>query len=612
MPPQKKPRSNLIYLLIAALLFAAVYSTFFGTTSDIKAEEVSITEIQNFYTQGKVASLEIEGNTVTATLTDGELKKAFKAPSDTAKDLGFDRPDLVPLTIKDTANQAFWTDLALSVIPFFLILGLLFFMLRSVSASNRTALSFGTSRAKEFDKSQKDKVTFNDVAGSETAKEELTEIVDFLKHPKKYLKMGAKIPRGVLMIGSPGTGKTLMARAVAGEADVPFFSISGSEFVEMFVGVGASRVRDLFSKARKNAPCIIFVDEIDAVGRHRGAGLGGGHDEREQTLNQILSEMDGFEKDTNVIVMAATNRPDVLDPALLRPGRFDRRVVIDNPDLTDRLAILKVHARNKPIAKDSDLEVVAKHSPGFSGADLENLLNEAAIMSAREGKKTITQHHLEKSLEKVLLGPEKSGKLMSEEEIKVTAYHEVGHALTGYIMPFTDPVHKISIVSRGMALGVTWFLPDRDSVLKSRKKFESELVSLMGGRAAEDITFGSASVTTGASNDMEKATKIARDMVTKYGMSPLGPITFGEHHANPFLGKDIMHERTFSDDTAKLIDAEVSKLLQNALKMAKDILTKYKKVLAEIADDLIKKETISRKEFEEYFSKAKIKPSIGL
>jgi cell division protease FtsH len=599
---QKKSRSNLIYLLIAALVFAAVYTTVLNPAGAPSIDDVEITAIQNMYKNGQIERIEIEGNTVFAELKDGTKKKAIKSPGDSVKDLGFDRPDIVPVEIKDIAGNAFWTEIAISAIPFFLLLGFLFLMMRSVSSSNRTAMSFGTSKAKEFDKNKKDRVTFDDVAGAEAAKTELTEIVDFLKHPKKYLKMGAKIPRGVLLFGPPGTGKTLLARAVAGEADVPFFSISGSEFVEMFVGVGASRVRDLFSKARKNSPCIIFVDEIDAVGRHRGTGLGGGHDEREQTLNQILSEMDGFEKDTNVIVMAATNRPDVLDPALLRPGRFDRRVTIDNPDLLDRIAILKVHARNKPLSKKVDLDVIGKHSPGFSGADLENLLNEGAILAAKNGKKSIEHSDLEASLEKVMLGPEKSNNIMTDEEIKITAYHEVGHAITGHVLPHTDPVHKISIVSRGMALGVTWFLPDRDSVLTSKEKFLDELVSLLGGRAAEALTFGAESITTGASNDMEKATKIARSMVTKYGMSPLGPITFGEHHGNPFLGKDMMHDRTYSEDTSKLIDAEVAKMLHNALESAKDILTKNKKLLEKIAEDLIKKETITRKEFEAYFS----------
>jgi len=602
---KKSPKSNLVYLLIAALIFAALYTSFFDSSDSSRVEEVEITTIQNLYTDGQIEKIEVEDNKIVAILKSGEKKKAIKVEGDSLTDLGFNRPDLVPIQIKDTSSDDIWTELALSIIPFLLIIGLLYLMMRSVSSSNRTALSFGTSRAKEFDKNKRDKITFSDVAGSESAKQDLVEIVDFLKNPKKYLKMGAKIPRGVLLFGAPGTGKTLLARAVAGEADVPFYSISGSEFVEMFVGVGASRVRDLFSKARKSAPCIIFVDEIDAVGRHRGAGLGGGHDEREQTLNQILSEMDGFEKDTNVIVMAATNRPDVLDPALLRPGRFDRRIMIDNPDLNDRLAILKVHARNKPMAKNVTLDIVAKHSPGFSGADLENLLNESAILAAKNGKKSIEQQDLEGSLEKVLLGPERSGKLMSEKEIKITAYHEVGHAITGYIMPNTDPVHKISIISRGMALGVTWFLPERDALLSSKEKFADELVSLMGGRAAEELIFGSDSITTGASNDMEKATKIARAMVTKFGMSPLGPIIFGEHHGNPFLGKDIMHERNYSEDTAKLIDAEVSKILQKALKTALDVLSKHKKDLVKIADDLIKKETITREEFERYFKKSK-------
>jgi len=601
---KKQSRSNLIYLLIAALLFAGIYTMVFDTPADKQYEDVEITAIQNLYTDGKLDKIVIEGNTVLAELTDGKGVKAIKPVGETLKDLGFDRPDLVPIEVKDTSNDAFWTELALSIIPFFLIIGLLFLMMRSVSSSNRTAMSFGTSRAKEFDKTKKNKVTFNDVAGSENAKQDLEEIVDFLKSPKKYLKMGAKIPRGVLLFGPPGTGKTLLARAVAGEADVPFFSISGSEFVEMFVGVGASRVRDLFSKARKSAPCIIFVDEIDAVGRHRGTGLGGGHDEREQTLNQILSEMDGFEKDTNVIVMAATNRPDVLDPALLRPGRFDRRITVDNPDLADRLAILKVHARNKPMEEKVDLEIAAKHSPGFSGADLENLLNEAAIMAARENKKSINQKHLEQSLEKVLLGPEKRKSIMTDEEIKITAYHELGHAITGYVLPHTDPVHKISIVSRGMALGVTWFLPERDRVLTSKEKFEDELVSLLGGRAAEELVFGSEAITTGASNDMEKATKIARGMVTKYGMSPLGPIVFGEHHANPFLGKELTHERNYSEETAKLIDDQVAKILQAAKKEAMSILEKNRKLLDKIAKDLIEKETITREEFEAYFAKA--------
>ncbi len=590
-------------MVIAIFLFSGLYMTVIAPSEKKSPEQADISTLQTLYKENKIKKLVIEDNFVTATLEDGSEKKAVRPDKDTLKDLGFDRPDLVPLEIKDTTTSAILISLVASALPLLVVLGLLFLMMRSVSQSNRTALNFGLSRAREFDKKKGEKSTFADVAGSEAAKADLMEIVDFLKNPKKYLKMGAKIPRGVLLYGPPGTGKTLLARSVAGEADVPFFSISGSEFVEMFVGVGASRVRDLFAKARKNSPCIIFIDEIDAVGRHRGTGLGGGHDEREQTLNQILSEMDGFEQDTNVIVIAATNRPDVLDPALLRPGRFDRRISVDNPDLNERIAILKVHARNKPISKQANLDIVARHSPGFSGADLENLLNEGAILAAREDKKTIDQIDLEKSLEKVLLGPEKSGKLMTEEEIKITAYHEIGHALTGYVLPHTDPVHKISIVARGMALGVTWFLPERDRVLTSKEKFENELISLLGGRASEALMFGEDAITTGASNDMEKATKIARSMVTKFGMSPLGPITFGEQHGNPFIGKELMTERNYSEETARLIDAEVSKLLQHSLKAAKEILMKHKKLLILIAEDLIKKESITGEEFEQYFNK---------
>jgi len=615
MAQQKRSNSSLIYILMALLIGAFFYNTFWGVTPTQTIQEVDLTTIQTLYKANKLASIESEGNIIRAPLKEDYQKdsstllekdtivKAIKDSNDSLNDLGLMESPDIPVTIQDNASNQFWYEIAISIIPIFLFIGLLMFMMRSVSSTNRTALSFGMSKAKEFDRSNKNKVTFTDVAGSDNAKEALTEIVDFLKNPKKYLKMGAKIPRGVLLFGPPGTGKTLLARAVAGEAEVPFYSISGSEFVEMFVGVGASRVRDLFAKARKTSPCIVFIDEIDAVGRHRGTGLGGGHDEREQTLNQILSEMDGFEKEENVIVMAATNRPDVLDPALLRPGRFDRRVVIDNPDLKDREAILKVHARQKPLAKGTHLDVIAKHTPGFSGADLENLLNEAAIKAAKENKKQVEQQDLDESIEKVLLGPEKKNKIMSEKEVKITAYHEVGHAITGYVRPNTDPVHKISIVSRGMALGVTWFLPEKDEVLTSKEKFEDELISLMGGRASEELMFGKQSITTGASNDMEKATKMARNMVTKYGMSPLGPITFGEHKEQPFLGKEMVHERTYSEETAKTIDHEITNILEKAYKTSFEILKEHKNMLIKIAEDLIKKESLTREEFESYFKK---------
>jgi len=407
--------------------------------------------------------------------------------------------------------------------------------------------------------------------------------------------MGAKIPKGVILVGAPGTGKTLLARAVAGEAKVPFFNISGSEFVEMFVGVGASRTRDLFKKAKRNAPCIIFIDEIDAVGRHRGAGMGGGHDEREQTLNQILTEMDGFEQDTNVIVLAATNRPDVLDPALLRPGRFDRRVVIDIPSINDREAILKIHTRNKPLAKNANLNKIARQTPGFSGADIENLANEAAILAAKNNKKSVSQKDLEQSIEKVIMGPERKSRVLSKKEKELTAYHETGHAIVGHTLPECDPVHKISIISRGMALGVTWFLPEEDKHLYSKTKFENELASLLGGYAAEMMIFGE--VSTGPSNDLKRATEMARKMVTKYGMSGLGPTIFGDENNEVFLGKDFGHVKNYSEGVAAKIDETVKAIVEKALQTAMIILKKNEKRLHEIAKDLIKKETITRTEF---------------
>ncbi len=591
-------RSNIVYLLIAALIFGAIYITFFSGEDVTRTQNVEITAVQTEYRKGTLQKIVIDGNRVIASLKDGSKLVAFKGPEESIKDLGFDSPEQVPLEYKDTEGNKFWTELLLSIVPFLLIIGFLFIMMRSVAGANRTAMSFGMSTARSYDKS-KNKVTFDDVAGTDSAKEELVEVVDFLKSPKKYLKMGAKIPKGVLLVGPPGTGKTLLARAVAGEANVPFFSISGSEFVEMFVGVGASRVRDLFKKARKNAPCIVFIDEIDAVGRHRGAGLGGGHDEREQTLNQILSEMDGFETGTNVIVVAATNRPDVLDPALLRPGRFDRRVVVDMPDLKERLAILKVHARNKPLDKQVDLEIVARHTPGFAGADLENLLNEAAILAARQNRHKITQQDVEKSIEKVMMGPEKKSRVLSDKERQITAYHEVGHALTGFVLPNCDPVHKISIISRGQALGVTWFLPERDEVLRSKSKFIDEIISLLGGYASEKLVYGE--MTTGASSDIERASKMARSMVTRYGMGTFGPVVFGEHHGNVFLGKDLVHERDYSEQTAKIIDDEVRGIIDKALEEATEILKKNRKKLDSITEELLKQEVLAEGEIKKLF-----------
>ena len=471
-------------------------------------------------------------------------------------------------------------------------------MLRQAQRGNNQALSFGSSRARMIDpKNKSQRITFKNVAGSKEAKEELLEIVEFLKNPKKFLSLGAKIPKGVLLLGSPGTGKTLISKAVAGEANVPFFNISGSEFVEMFVGVGASRVRDLFKQAKKNAPAIIFIDEIDAVGRHRGAGLGGGHDEREQTLNQILVEMDGFDTNTNVIIIAATNRPDVLDPALLRPGRFDRRVTMDLPDITEREEILKLHAKNKPLAEDADLYKIAQRTPGFSGADLSNLLNEGAILTARRNKKLISMNELVESIEKVMLGPERRSRKIDEEEKKIIAYHEAGHALIGASLKNADPVRKISIISRGSAGGYTFSTPEKDKTLHSKNYFIDELSVLLGGYVSEKETFST--VTTGASNDLERATNIARNLVTRYGMSELGPRTFGHKEEMVFLGKDRYEEKNYSEKTAEEIDRQVSNFINNAFQVAEKLLQEKKDLLKKLAEALLEKETIEQDEFNE-------------
>jgi cell division protease FtsH len=461
---------------------------------------------------------------------------------------------------------------------------------------------FGKSKAKLFDPN-KLKVTFKDVAGSEEEKRELTEIVEFLKYPKKFTALGAKIPRGVLLFGPPGTGKTLMARAVAGEAGVPFFSISGSEFVEMFVGVGASRVRDMFARAKKNAPCIVFIDEIDAVGRQRGSGLGGSHDEREQTLNQILVEMDGFDQGTNVIVIAATNRPDVLDPALLRPGRFDRRITLDYPDIKDREAILEVHSKNKPLEKTVDLSVLARKTPGFSGADLYNLLNEAAILAARDSRSKITMKDLNESSEKVIMGPEKKSRVISKKEKEIIAYHEAGHAIVGHFLPNTDPIHKISVISRGRALGVTWSLPEEEKRLTSKAEMEDDLSMMLGGRVAEEIVFKD--VTTGASNDLERATKTAKEMVTRYGMSEkLGLQTYGKRDELIFLGKELAeHEKNYSEEVAALIDREISGIISRAHDKAKKVLSANREKLDELVLELLEKETVEGADFEALMAK---------
>jgi cell division protease FtsH len=489
-----------------------------------------------------------------------------------------------------------------------LVVGLIFFMLRQAQGSNNQALSFGKSRARMFTGDQPT-VTFDDVAGVDESKEELQEVVEFLKEPEKFISLGARIPKGVLLIGAPGTGKTLLAKAVSGEAGVPFFSISGSEFVEMFVGVGASRVRDLFDQAKRHSPCIVFVDEIDAVGRQRGAGLGGSHDEREQTLNQMLVEMDGFDTDTSIIIVAATNRPDILDPALLRPGRFDRRVILDRPDMRGREAILKVHTRGKPLEPGVELSTIAKSTPGFVGADLENLVNEAAILAARRNKRTIGHDDFEEAVERVIAGPERKSRIISEEEKKIVAYHEAGHAVVMHVIPEADPVHKVSIIARGMMGGYTLALPEEDRTLISSNKMRADMAGLLGGRAAEELVFND--ITSGASNDLERVTKLARQMVTRLGMShDLGPMVYGQKEELIFLGREISEQRDYSESVAEKIDVEVRNLVKDAFDRAVDILNRYRLQLDLVAQRLIEVETIDRKEFEELFN-VQVQPKNG-
>ena len=609
LPNVPRRKGGLLTLIVIALLIAAVL--LISSAGDSGIKEITLNTLVERVVAGNIQQLSISDNKISLQLVDGSKYYTYKETGSSVYQIleqaGVSKDIIakLPITVEDTTGGKFWSDLLMTLIPFLLIIGFFAFMMRSAQSSNNQAMSFGKSKAKLYDKA-KQKTTFEDVAGCDEAKNELVEIVDFLKNPEKYRSIGAKIPKGVMLVGQPGTGKTLLARAVAGEADVPFFNISGSEFVEMFVGVGASRVRDLFTKAKRNAPCIIFIDEIDAVGRHRGAGMGGGHDEREQTLNQILTEMDGFETGTNVIVIAATNRPDILDPALLRPGRFDRRVVVDMPDIKAREAILKVHARNKPLAKNIDLKKIAKGTPGFTGADLENLMNEAAILTAKNNKKTVGTHEIEKSIEKLVMGPERKSRVLNNEERKITAYHEVGHAVVGHLLPGCDPVHKISIISRGMALGVTWFLPEEDTHLNARSKFEDELCSLLGGYTSEEVFFGE--MTTGASNDLERATKIARAMVTKYGMSDLGPIIFGDSNDEVFLGKDFGHMKNYSEESAAKIDQLIKKAIDKAYKQTKEIITKHKALITKIAEDLIKEETLSADQFKKYFEGIAVPP----
>ena len=586
---------NLLTWAIIAIVLVSIFNHYasVGTVS----EPLSYSEFLDNVRNGKVSQVHIQsndaGNNITGNSVDGGDFKTFGPPDPKLID------DLVQnkveISAEPPAERSVFVDLILGVAPILLLIGVWVYFMRQMQGggAGRGAMSFGKSRAKLQGEDQV-KVTFEDVAGVEEAKEEVGELVEFLRNPGKFQKLGGHIPRGVLMVGSPGTGKTLLAKAIAGEAKVPFFSISGSEFVEMFVGVGASRVRDMFDQAKKHAPCIIFIDEIDAVGRHRGAGLGGGHDEREQTLNQLLVEMDGFEGGEGVIVIAATNRPDVLDPALLRPGRFDRQVVVPLPDIRGREAILKVHMRKVPISDNVNAKVIARGTPGFSGADLANLVNEAALFAARDNAKLVEMDHLDRAKDKIMMGAERRSMVMSEKEKKLTAFHEAGHAIVGRLVPEHDPVYKVTIIPRGRALGVTMFLPEQDKYSISKLQLESQLASLFGGRVAEELVFGSEHVTTGASNDIERATAIARNMVTKWGLTEkLGPLTYAEDEDEVFLGRSVTQHKHVSDDTARLIDVEVREIIDAAHGTAKTLLESHKSQLHMMADALMKYETIT-------------------
>ena len=598
---KKKTRPFLLYVALGLLIFIGVQQY----NQTINEPEVStFSEFKELINNGEVAEATIKEQSNTVHFKTKNDDKVFQTeyPEGFEGEIFQILVDQNIVLTTDTEPAGF-QEYFIAFLPWLFIAGFMFFMFSQVRSNGNQVMQFGKSKAKEVDE-QLPKVTFKDVAGAEEAKEELEEIKEFLKSPEKFNNLGAKIPKGVLLVGPPGTGKTLLARAVAGESEVPFYSISGSDFVEMFVGVGASRVRDLFKKAKESAPSIIFIDEIDAVGRMRGAGLGGGHDEREQTLNQLLVEMDGFESNQGVILMAATNRPDVLDPALLRPGRFDRQVIVDRPDLNGRTEILKVHAKDKPLAKNINLKTVAKQTPGFTGADLANLLNEAALLTARKNKKKVSIQDIENSIDRVLAGPEKKSRLMSDQEKLIIAYHETGHALVGWALPNADPIHKVTIIPRGRALGYTQALPEGEKYLTSKAELKDRLAMLMGGRVAEEIIF--ADPTTGASNDIEKATEIARKMVMEFGMSEkLGPMLYGKGSNEVFLGRDYGRQQDYSDEVASSIDDEVKSLLSDAHIIAGKILKKFKKQMEIMVKVLIEKETIDRDEVAMIFKSVK-------
>ncbi len=596
---------NFIFVILILLIISGIFTLFISPLE--KEKEISLTQLVEEVNQEKVKKITAFGSGLSIEYHDETKAKSRKEPEAGLREtliaygVNEEKINKVETDIKEEKQGVFsWLGplLLLGLLPLLLFGFFFFFILRQAKAGATQAFSFTKARARLFgaEGHPKEKITFKDVAGLKEAKEELKEIVDFLKNPKKYLAMGARIPRGVLLMGAAGTGKTLLARAVAGEASVPFFSIAGSEFVEMFVGVGSSRVRDLFATAKKAAPSIVFIDELDAIGRHRGAGIGGGHDEREQTLNQILVEMDGFERDTKLIVCAATNRPDVLDPALLRPGRFDRKVVLDMPDINDREEILKIHCRGKPLALNVNLREIAERTPGFSGADVANVVNEAAILAARRNKNQIYQEEFLESIEKVLLGPERKSHILSKKEKEIAAFHEAGHALVSASLPEAESVRKISIVARGPAAGYTLKMPVEERKIKTKKEFLAEMATLLGGYCAEKLKFKE--ITTGAANDLKRASDLARKLVKEYGMSALGPVSFGEKEELVFLGKEISEQRNYSEKVAAQIDKEVAKFIKDAEQKSKKILTKNKKLLEKIAKTLIKKETIEKEEFE--------------
>ena len=587
---------NILVFVVVAVVMMSVFQNLGGLSTG-QTQRQDYSDFLGQVRTGQVERVEFQGDKITYGSREPLSFYTISPETDNNALIGLLEENNVRFTAEEPESQSLISQLLISSFPILLLIGVwVYFMRQMQGGGGRGAMSFGKSKAKLLGEDNI-KITFDDVAGIEEAKQELSEVVEFLRDPRKFQRLGGKIPKGVLTVGPPGTGKTLLAKAIAGEAKVPFFTISGSDFVEMFVGVGASRVRDMFETAKKQAPCIIFIDELDAVGRHRGAGLGGGHDEREQTLNQMLVEMDGFEGNEGVIVIAATNRPDVLDPALLRPGRFDRQVVVPLPDIRGREGILKVHMRKVPVSDDVDPSIIARGTPGFSGADLANLVNEAALFAARENKRTVTMDEFEQAKDKIMMGAERRSMVMSNKEKLNTAYHEAGHAIVGYIVPDHDPVHKVTIIPRGRALGVTMYLPEEDKYSISKEKLESNISSLYGGRLAEEMTLGPEGVTTGASNDIERATEIARNMVTKWGLSDkLGPLTYSEDEGEVFLGRSVTQQKQISPETAPAIDAEVRKIIDRNYKRAKDILKKHEKELKSMADALMKYETIDRQQ----------------